>query len=153
MNCQHLRAPVLLAALLCAACAADPPLPPPVPLVAPAAAPAPAQAAQAAPTCREFQQSITIAGKAQQGWGTTCLQADGNWKIMPSAQPGAAPPTPSPPQVAAVVAPQYPAYAYYPYSYSYPYPYPYPYPYSYYPAFGFPVFGFGGGVVVRGRWR
>lgn len=139
MDCQHLRAPVTLAALICAACVSSPP-PAPVPA---AAAPAPPmQVAQSDPTCREFQQSITVGGQVQEGWGTTCLQPDGTWKIMRSAQPAAAPP----PQVAAappppaVVVPQYPAYGYY--------PYPYPYPYYYYPAYGF-----AGGVVVRGRWR
>ena len=30
--------------------------------------------------CREFQQTIMIAGKQQQGYGKACQQPDGNWK-------------------------------------------------------------------------
>ncbi len=33
--------------------------------------------------CREFQQSIVIDGKAQQGVGTACRQPDGSWKVVP----------------------------------------------------------------------
>lgn len=32
--------------------------------------------------CREFQQTITVAGEAQQGYGTACRQPDGSWKIL-----------------------------------------------------------------------
>ena len=32
--------------------------------------------------CREFVTEIMVGGKAQQGYGTACRQADGSWKIM-----------------------------------------------------------------------
>ncbi len=32
--------------------------------------------------CREFQQTITIAGEENQGFGTACRQSDGSWKIV-----------------------------------------------------------------------
>ena len=32
--------------------------------------------------CREFQQTITISGQAQNGYGTACQQPDGSWKIV-----------------------------------------------------------------------
>ena len=32
--------------------------------------------------CREFQQTITIGNKTQDGWGTACRQPDGSWKII-----------------------------------------------------------------------
>ena len=32
--------------------------------------------------CREFQQSITIGGKREQGYGTACQQPDGTWRIV-----------------------------------------------------------------------
>ncbi|MDE2029907.1 MAG: glycine zipper 2TM domain-containing protein [Alphaproteobacteria bacterium] len=32
--------------------------------------------------CREFQQTITIGGKRQQGYGKACQQPDGSWKIV-----------------------------------------------------------------------
>jgi len=32
--------------------------------------------------CREFQQSIVVGGKAQQGYGKACQQPDGSWKIV-----------------------------------------------------------------------
>jgi surface antigen len=32
--------------------------------------------------CREYQQSITVAGKSQQAYGTACRQADGSWKVI-----------------------------------------------------------------------
>lgn len=34
--------------------------------------------------CREFTQSITVAGKTQQGYGTACRQPDGTWQIVGS---------------------------------------------------------------------
>ncbi len=33
--------------------------------------------------CREFQQTITIAGQTHKAYGTACRQADGTWKIVP----------------------------------------------------------------------
>lgn len=32
--------------------------------------------------CREYQQSITVAGSSQQAFGTACRQADGSWQIV-----------------------------------------------------------------------
>ncbi len=32
--------------------------------------------------CREFQQTITVGGKEQKGFGTACRQPDGSWKIV-----------------------------------------------------------------------
>jgi surface antigen len=32
--------------------------------------------------CREFQQTITVGGQTQQGYGTACRQPDGSWKIV-----------------------------------------------------------------------
>ena len=44
--------------------------------------------------CREFITTITIAGKAQQGYGTACRQPDGTWQIVDTSQPAAVPPPP-----------------------------------------------------------
>ena len=32
--------------------------------------------------CREFTQTIYVGGKAVEGYGTACRQADGSWKII-----------------------------------------------------------------------
>ncbi|HEU0117043.1 MAG TPA: RT0821/Lpp0805 family surface protein [Alphaproteobacteria bacterium] len=32
--------------------------------------------------CREFQQTITVGGQQQQGYGRACQQPDGSWKIV-----------------------------------------------------------------------
>jgi surface antigen len=32
--------------------------------------------------CREFQQTITVGGQTQDGYGTACRQPDGTWKIV-----------------------------------------------------------------------
>lgn len=32
--------------------------------------------------CREFQQTVTIGGQKQQGYGTACRQPDGSWQIV-----------------------------------------------------------------------
>jgi hypothetical protein len=32
--------------------------------------------------CREFQHAVTIGGRTQQAYGTSCLQPDGSWKIV-----------------------------------------------------------------------
>lgn len=32
--------------------------------------------------CREFQQTITVGGQKQQGFGKACQQPDGSWKIV-----------------------------------------------------------------------
>ena len=32
--------------------------------------------------CREYNQTIKVGGKTQQGYGTACRQPDGSWKIV-----------------------------------------------------------------------
>ena len=32
--------------------------------------------------CREFQSTVTVAGKSDQAYGTACRQPDGTWKIV-----------------------------------------------------------------------
>lgn len=32
--------------------------------------------------CREFQQTITVGGKTEQGYGTACRDVSGNWRIV-----------------------------------------------------------------------
>lgn len=32
--------------------------------------------------CREFQQTITVGGQRQQGYGKACQQPDGSWQIV-----------------------------------------------------------------------
>ena len=32
--------------------------------------------------CREFQQTVTIAGRTETAYGTSCRQADGSWRIV-----------------------------------------------------------------------
>ena len=32
--------------------------------------------------CREFQQTIVVGGKQQQGYGRACQQPDGSWKVV-----------------------------------------------------------------------
>lgn len=32
--------------------------------------------------CREYQSTVTVAGKKQQAYGTACRDADGNWRIV-----------------------------------------------------------------------
>jgi surface antigen len=34
--------------------------------------------------CREYQQTIEVGGKKEQGYGTACRQPDGSWKIVSS---------------------------------------------------------------------
>ena len=35
--------------------------------------------------CREFRQTVTIAGKTEEAYGTACRQPDGSWRIINSA--------------------------------------------------------------------
>ncbi|MFN4309669.1 MAG: RT0821/Lpp0805 family surface protein [Ferrovibrio sp.] len=44
--------------------------------------PQPAYQAPSGEYCREFQQTITVGGQTQQGYGTACRQPDGSWKVM-----------------------------------------------------------------------
>jgi surface antigen len=32
--------------------------------------------------CREYQQTITVGGRTQEGYGTACRQPDGSWRIV-----------------------------------------------------------------------
>ncbi len=32
--------------------------------------------------CREFRQTVTIAGQTEEAYGTACLQEDGAWHIV-----------------------------------------------------------------------
>lgn len=32
--------------------------------------------------CREYQQTITVGGKNQSGYGTACQQPDGSWQVV-----------------------------------------------------------------------
>ena len=32
--------------------------------------------------CREYQQTVTIGGRTENAYGTSCRQADGSWKIV-----------------------------------------------------------------------
>jgi surface antigen len=33
-------------------------------------------------SCREYQQTITVGGRTEEGYGTACRQPDGSWKIV-----------------------------------------------------------------------
>jgi hypothetical protein len=95
--------------------------------------------------CREFQRTIVIGGREEQGYGTACRQPDGTWRIV-SGQTAAAPTVVqrSTVYVREVPRPYY-SYPYYPYSY-YPYgyyaPWGYGYPFSF--SFGY-IYHDGGG--------
>lgn len=80
--------------------------------------------------CREFQQTIVIGGKKEQGYGTACRQPDGTWRIVsgpPAVESAAAPVE----RRTTVYVREVPRPYYYPY-YSYPY-----YPYGYYSPWGY----------------
>ncbi len=32
--------------------------------------------------CREYQQTITVGGRTEQGYGTACREPDGSWRIV-----------------------------------------------------------------------
>jgi surface antigen len=44
--------------------------------------PRPAAQTAAGEQCREYQQTITVGGQTQQGYGRACRQPDGSWKIV-----------------------------------------------------------------------
>jgi uncharacterized membrane protein YgcG len=115
--------------LTCSACVVAPPMPP-----------SPAAVMQ---NCRQFTQTITVAGTSVPGYGVECLQADGTWNVAVPAQqtpPSAASVLPAPGNVYA------PPYYAYPPSYAYPGVYPWVYPWYYGPdvSVGF-GWGWGGG--------
>jgi hypothetical protein len=139
MNTRTLTITSTVLSLACAGCIVSPPPPPAAMMIPPPAQAAPqtAQAPAQAPTCREFQQTITVGGTPQAGYGTTCQQPDGTWRVADAAQPAPSGP-PAQPQVASTTA--------YPY-YAYPYP-------AYYPAYAYaPGYYTYGGIYVRGRFR
>jgi hypothetical protein len=104
---MHLVKPAVVAlGLACSGCVVAGP-PPPVAFAAPAPPPQ---------NCREFQQTITVTGKPQKAYGTTCQQPDGTWKV--ADQSSAAPPPPPAP----VVTYPYPVYSAYPAYPGYYYP-------------------------------
>lgn len=49
--------------------------------------------------CREFTRDIVIDGQTVQGWGVSCLQPDGSWKISSEPQVAPAPRVMAPPPV------------------------------------------------------
>lgn len=58
--------------------------------------------------CREYTQSLTIAGKTQKGYGTACLQPDGSWELQ-NSEPAevATPAAPNAPASPAIPSPDY----------------------------------------------
>jgi len=44
--------------------------------------PSPAYQTKNGRYCREFQQTITVGGKTENGYGKACRQPDGTWKII-----------------------------------------------------------------------
>lgn len=44
--------------------------------------PQPAYSNKANEYCREYQQTVTVAGKTETAYGTACRQEDGTWKII-----------------------------------------------------------------------
>ena len=44
--------------------------------------PQPAYQNETGQNCREFQQTITVGGEEERGYGTACRQSDGSWKII-----------------------------------------------------------------------
>ncbi len=76
--------------------------------------------------CREFQQTITIDGRQERGYGTACRQPDGQWLIVNPQDFRQADPQPvRVTQVRAYDPPRY--FAYPPRYYAYPARYAYPY--------------------------
>jgi surface antigen len=79
---------VAAAAALLAGCYTPPPPPPPgQPIVwsnpeGKTAGTATPQPANQGDQCREYQTTITIAGRPQAAWGIACRQADGSWRLV-----------------------------------------------------------------------
>jgi len=44
--------------------------------------PSPAYETPAGQYCREYQTTVTVAGKQEQAYGTACRQPDGTWKLQ-----------------------------------------------------------------------
>lgn len=80
--------------------------------------------------CREFQQTIVIGGREEQGYGTACRQPDGTWRIV--SGPPEASTAPAEQRTTVYVREVARPYPYYPYGYApFGYAYPYWYPYSF----------------------
>src|SRR5579871_4478549 len=99
-----LKIAAITLALACSACVVVPT--PPAPLTARTVTPVSPGVSPALPAsgyCREYQQTVMIGGQAQIARGTSCLQADGTWKLagMPTPSPRVAPPPPPAPAYAA----------------------------------------------------
>jgi hypothetical protein len=93
--------------------------------------------------CREYQRTIIIGGRKEQGYGTACRQPDGTWRIV-SGQTAAAQPVEQRTTVYVREVPRpyyyyrdYPYYPYYPYGYYSPWGYGYPYGYPFSFSFGY----------------
>ncbi len=94
--------------------------------------------------CREFTSTITIGGKAEQGYGTACRQPDGTWQIVGDDQQQATTQTPPPVN----------NYIYNPPAQYYYYPPSFYYPYSIYLSFGYVYRGghrYRGSFYLNGR--
>jgi hypothetical protein len=76
--------------------------------------------------CREFQQTIVIGGREEQGYGTACRQPDGTWRIVSGEEDRSVPPPVE--QRTTIYVRDYPP-SYYPYGY---YGYPYWSPFGFY---------------------
>lgn len=42
------------------------------------------RSSQTGTTCREYQTTVSVDGKNEEGFGTACQQADGSWKVIDS---------------------------------------------------------------------
>lgn len=83
--------------------------------------------------CREFTQTIIIADKEEQGYGTACRQPDGSWQIVSDQKPSPAVTQVKPAENRTIVyINETPWPGYYGYWYASPYRYWYPY---YYPSY------------------
>jgi hypothetical protein len=107
--------------------------------------------------CREFQRTIIIGGREEQGYGTACRQTDGTWRIV-AGQTAAAAPVEQRTTVYVREAPRpyYPYYPYYPYGYYAPWGYGYPYWYPFSFSLGYVYYDGGhrhGGGHHHGSWH
>lgn len=69
--------------------------------------------------CREFQQTIVIGGREEQGYGTACRQPDGTWRIVSGQEEVA--PAPVERRTTVYVRDYSPVYGFYGYPYWYPF--------------------------------
>jgi hypothetical protein len=51
-------------------------------ILAPLSLPKPAYQASNGEYCREFTQTVSVGGRAQEAYGTACRQPDGSWRIV-----------------------------------------------------------------------